>query len=193
MDSLIKLQQTVFSLHRLPDAEWDMFVQILTFKTFQKGDTLIKEGEYEYYIYFLEKGATRNYFLKEGKEFTVAFHFSGEFVTAFYSLITGTPSVVTIEFLEDSKVIVIPYRDLEVFYQKSFHGATVGRKMAEMQYAHRLEKEMDLLSLTAEERYVRLLERNPELVAAISVKHLSSFLGIQPESLSRIRKQYARN
>lgn len=193
MDSLKKIQQTVFSLHRLPDAEWDMFVQILTYKTFKKGDALIKEGEHEHYIYFLESGATRNYFLKEGKEFTVAFHFSGEFVTAFYSLITGTPSVVTIEFLEDAKVIAISYSDLEVFYQNSFHGATVGRKMAEMQYAHRLEKEMELLSLTAEERYVRLLERNPELVAAISVKHLSSFLGIQPESLSRIRKQYARN
>ncbi|WP_417354574.1 Crp/Fnr family transcriptional regulator [Flavobacterium sp.] len=193
MDSLKKLQQTVFSLHRLPEADWDMFTQILTYKTYKKGDTLIKEGELENYIYFLEKGTTRNYFLKEGKEFTVAFHFSGEFVTAFYSLITGAASIVTIELLEDAEVVVIPYRDLELFYQKSFHGATVGRKMAEMQYAHRLEKEMELLSLTAEERYVRLMERNPELVAAISVKHLSSYLGIQPESLSRIRKQYARN
>ncbi|MFL9837481.1 Crp/Fnr family transcriptional regulator [Flavobacterium sp. ST-75] len=193
MDSLKKLQQTVFSLHQLPEADWDMFAQILTYKTYKKGDTLIKEGELEHYIYFLEKGTTRNYFLKEGKEFTVAFHFSGEFVTAFYSLITGAASIVTIELLEDAEVVVIPYRDLEMFYQKSFHGATVGRKMAEMQYAHRLEKEMELLSLTAEERYVRLMERNPELVAAISVKHLSSYLGIQPESLSRIRKQYARN
>lgn len=193
MDSLKKLQQTIFSLHRLPEADWDMFVRIITYKTYQKGDTLIKEGEHENYIYFLESGATRNYFLKEGKEFTVAFHFSGEFVTAFYSLITGTPSIVTIEFLEDAKVMAILYSELEVFYQNSYHGATVGRKMAEMQYAHRLKKEMELLSLTAEERYIRLMERNPELVAAISVKHLSSYLGIQPESLSRIRKQYARN
>jgi CRP-like cAMP-binding protein len=52
---------------------------------------------------------------------------------------------------------------------------------------------MELLSLTAEQRYAKLVERNPALVQGISIKHLSSYLGIQPESLSRIRKQFSRN
>ncbi|WP_315823824.1 hypothetical protein [Paraflavitalea speifideaquila] len=64
--------------------------------------------------------------------------------------------------------------------------------MAEAQYVKRLRKEMDFLSYTAEERYVRLMEKNPQLIQQISVKHLSSYLGIQPESLSRIRKLHAR-
>ena len=193
MDSLQKLRQVVFSLHPLQDKEWEQFSEILQYKSFSKGDFLINEGEQEHNVYFLLKGTTRNYFNKDGKEFTVAFHFEGEFVTAFYSLITSKPSVVTIEFLEDADVIAISYNKLQEFYTSSFNGATVGRKIAEMQYAKRLEKEMELLSLTAEERYARLLEKNPKIVASVSVKHISSYLGIQPESLSRIRKQYSRN
>jgi len=54
------------------------------------------------------------------------------------------------------------------------------------------EGEMDLLSLTAEERYARIMRKNPDLINAISVKHLSSYLGIQPESLSRIRKLHVK-
>jgi hypothetical protein len=65
--------------------------------------------------------------------------------------------------------------------------------MAEFQYVKRLRKEMDLLAFTAEERYALLLSKNPELIQNISVKHLSSYLGIQPESLSRIRKLQVRN
>jgi len=65
--------------------------------------------------------------------------------------------------------------------------------MAEYQYIKRLKKEMDLLSFTAEERYAHLMQRNPALISNISVKHLSSYLGIQPESLSRIRKLHVRN
>ena len=193
MDALKRLQQTIYSFHQLPLSEWEKFCEILLFEEYKKGDYLTRQGQPEHNLYFIITGATRNYFFKEDKEFTVAFHFAGEFVTAFYSLITGEPSVVNIEFIEDAEVIVIPYNKLLKFYETSKEGATVGRKMAEYQYAFRLKKEMELLSLTAEERYIQLLEKNPTMVAAISVKHLSSYLGVQPESLSRIRRQLSKN
>jgi CRP/FNR family transcriptional regulator, anaerobic regulatory protein len=95
--------------------------------------------------------------------------------------------------LEETEAIAIPYQLLHEFYDKYKQGERIGRLMAEAQYVKRLRKEMDLLSLTAEERYVALMEKNPDLIRTISIKHLSSYLGIQPESLSRIRKQYQKS
>jgi CRP-like cAMP-binding protein len=193
MGAFEKLKQAVMNLTNLPNTEWNALEAIFSTKSYNKGNLLIAEGQTEKNIYYINKGITRNFFIRDGKEFTVDFHFEGDFVTAFYSLITKQPSTVAIELLEDTDVIVIPYSQLEEFYSQSLHGATIGRKMAELQYTKRLQKEMDLLSCTAEERYTRLIDKNPALVAMISVKHLSSFLGIQPESLSRIRRQYGRN
>ncbi len=64
-----------------------------------------------------------------------------------------------------------------------------GDYFAETLYVHKTNREIDLLSLTAEEQYLQLLQKNPKLVNTISVKHLASYLGIQLESLSRIRQK----
>jgi len=188
-----QIKKTIFQLSPLTDAEWIDFSAGLFPKTFTKGDFLIREGQVENYIYFLNKGATRHYFIRDGKEFTVDFQFEGDFVTAYYSFITREPSPVFIEILEEADVIAISFQYLHEFYTRHPKGEKIGRLMAESQYVRRLRKEMDLLSLTAEERYARLMKKNPDLINTISVKHLSSYLGIQPESLSRIRKLHVGN
>ena len=193
MNHLAKIKQAFFQLHPLPENEWNDFSEKLILKNFHKGDFLIREGQVENYIYFLNKGTTRHYFIKDGKEFTVDFQFEGDFVTAYYSFVTREPSPVFIELLEDAETVAISYKSLNEFYSKHPSGERVGRLMAESQYVRRLRKEMDLLSLTAEERYAQLMKKNPQLINTISVKHLSSYLGIQPESLSRIRKLYLKS
>ena len=103
------------------------------------------------------------------------------------------PSPITIEALTDAETVYIDYKALQDFYRRFPLGERTGRLMAEYQYVKRLQREMDLLSLTAEERYKELLAKHPTLVRDLSVKHLSSYLGMQPESLSRIRKGLAGN
>jgi len=193
MNDFLQMKQAIYKLHPLKEEEWLDFSKKLAIKKLKKGDFLIRQGQIENTVYFLNKGATRNYFLKDGKEFTVDFQFENDFVTAYYSLITRQPSEMFIELLEDAGVVVIPLTHLNEFYTKYQNGEKIGRLMAEYQYIKRLKKEMDLLSFTAEERYAQLMQRNPELISGISVKHLSSYLGIQPESLSRIRKLHTRN
>lgn len=193
MTDLSSFQHAIYKFYPLSPAEWEDFSTKVIIKKFNKGDFLIREGQVENFIYFLQKGATRNYFIKDGKEFTVDFLFEGEMVTAYYSFISREPSTIFIEVLEDAEVIAIPFRFLQEFYAKYHNGEKIGRLIAEYQYMKRLKKEMDLLSRTAEERYAALMERNPALIQQISVKHLSSYLGIQPESLSRIRRQQSRN
>lgn len=187
------VEKVLDQLSPLPGYVWDEFATGLKVKKFRKGDFLIREGDVERYIYFLNSGATRNYFTKNGKEYTVDFHFEDSFVTAYYSFITREPSPVSIELIEDAETVVISHELLQRFYRRYHSGEKIGRLMAESQYVKRLRREMDLLSLTAEERYAALLKKNPSLVGNISIRHLSSYLGIQPESLSRIRKLYSRN
>jgi CRP-like cAMP-binding protein len=177
----------------LPEEEWRVFQESLRLKRFRQGQALIGEGQVENQLRFLTEGATRSFFFKDGKEFTVDFQFAGDFVSAYYSFITRKPSPVTIEALTDTEAVHIDYDALQAFYRRFPIGERTGRLMAEHQYAKRLKREMDLLSLTALERYKELLEKNPTLVRDLSVKHLSSYLGIQPESLSRIRKALAGN
>lgn len=193
MSDFNQIKAAVFSFQALGDAEWADFSRTLHLKTYKKGDFLIRDGEVENQIYFLNTGATRHYFIRDGKEFTVDFQFAGDFVTAYYSLITREPSTVFVEILEETTAVIINYQELQSLYTRSHHGERIGRLMAEYQYIKRLRREMDLLSRTAEERYAGLLQRAPKLVSNISVKHLSSYLGIQPESLSRIRKQLMGN
>lgn len=193
MQEFNAIRQAFERILPLPEKEWQDLSTLLTVKTFPQGNYLIREGQVENHLYFLNHGATRNYFLKNGKEYTVDFVFAGDFVTAYYSLITREPSPIFIELLAPTEAVVIARDALNAYYDRSPHAQKIGRLIAEHQYAKRLKREMDLLSLTAEERYGQLLARNPALVANLSVKHLSSYLGIQPESLSRIRKQQTRN
>ena len=188
MHPIEKIRQTIFSIQPLSEDEWQKHLDTFTIRQYKKGEFLLKEGETEHNLYYLNKGMTRNYFMSKGKEFTIDFHFEGDFVTGFYSFITLSPSKVNIELLQDSEVLMLPLREIQEFYRDSVNINRLGRRMAELHYVKRLEKEMELLSLTAEERYATLLNRKPHLVSTISVKHLSSYLGIQPESLSRIRK-----
>ena len=193
MNPIDQLKAAISSFTEIPEDEFRFFSENLQIKSFQNGTFLCREGQIEQYIFFLLSGATRNYFTRDAKEFTVGFHFEDEFITAFYSLLTREPSPVSIEVIQNSRAFLIPRAFLYGFYDKFKTGEKIGRLIAEAQYIKRLEREMELLSLTAEQRYAKLMERNPALVQGISIKHLSSYLGIQPESLSRIRKQFSRN
>jgi CRP/FNR family transcriptional regulator, anaerobic regulatory protein len=191
--AFFKIRKAIEHFHPLEEHEWLAFAEKLGFKKFNKGEYLIEGGQVENYIYFLNSGSTRSYFLKEGREFTVDFLFEGDFSTAYLSFLTREPSFNFIEALENTETVVISYKFLNEFYSRYRSVERIGRLMAEFQYIKRVRKEKDLLSRTAEERYAELFQRNPALIQNISVKHLSSYLGIQPESLSRIRKLYRGN
>ena len=193
MQPLEKIKQAFRSIHPQQDEEWEVFSKNIAFKHFEKGEFLCRHGQVENYIYFLNSGATRNYFIKDGKELTVDFQFEGNFVSAYYSFLSREPSPICVEAISAIEACAIHHESLHRFYDEYKVGDRIGRLIAEMQYMKRLKREIELMSMTAEERYARLVEQNPKFVNDLSVKHLSSYLGIHPESLSRIRKQYSRN
>ena len=81
-NDFLKIKQAIDRFQPLEETEWEEFSEKLELKKLRKGDFLIREGQVENHIYFINKGATRNFFIKDGKDYTVDFQFTDEFVTA---------------------------------------------------------------------------------------------------------------
>ena len=91
--------------------------------------------------------------------------------------------------LENTELLSISHSDLNELYKGSEIGLNIGRIASESLFIHKQAQQIDLLTLTAEERYTKLLSRQPEIIQRTPQKHIASYLGITPESFSRIRKK----
>ncbi len=156
---------------------------------FKKGSLLTAQGAVENYIYFLEEGSVKFSHWVDIKEYILDFWFEGDFFTSFASLIERAPSPSQCQAMTDVTVQRIHYDQLQQVYRDSHLGSEIGRRMAERMYVHKTRKEIELLSLTAEQRYEKLLDQSKRLILEIPVKDVASYLGILPESLSRIRRK----
>ncbi len=172
----------------LTEKEIASFTQKLSLKTFKKGEYLIKEGSYCNEICFVENGAARSFHYVDAKEVTNWFVFSNMPLTSYFSFVTQSPSKETIQFLEDTILHTINYNDLQLLY-KEFHGIEkLGREIAEFYFIWQEERTLSLQSLSAKERYKKLLKQEAHLLQKVSLGQIASYLGITQESLSRIRK-----
>ncbi|MGA0560022.1 Crp/Fnr family transcriptional regulator [Larkinella sp. VNQ87] len=168
---------------------WKPFVQAFDYAEYPKKSFLIQNGELENYLYFIVEGGTSSFFVHDGREKCLDLWFADHFVSSYVSFLTRQPSQIFIQALFPTKTLRIHYDVLQEFYQNSDESNKVGRLFAEGLYIARTQREIRFLSQTAEERYRDLLQHQSELVRQLPVKTIASYLGIHPESLSRIRRQ----
>jgi CRP-like cAMP-binding protein len=143
----------------------------------------------EHHAYFLLSGIVKISMMRhEEEERILEFFFPNSFFSCYTSFITQKPSNVQIETLTDCEVEVIKYADMQEAYKTSLLANKLGRIVAEHYYIHKTNREKDFLTKTATERYQNLVNQRPELVQQIPVHQIARYLGIEPESLSRIRK-----
>ena len=171
------------------DNDWVLFNERLTYKEFEKNELLLRAGEVENFMYFLVNGVTRIFQNKNDIEYTLRFNFPITPFNSYASFITQTPSIINVEAITDVKVLRLSYNDMQSLYDESKMAERLGRRLIELLYVQREIKELQMHSKTAEDYYCELLEANDSLVQHIPQKHLASYLGITPESLSRIRKK----
>ncbi len=155
-----------------------------------KGTQLVKEGQYSDDLYFIVKGATRAYYLKDGKDITDWFAFENDFICAIKSYFLFIPSPHFVEVIEDS-VLVVFKRDKMQKLCDNHHDierlARIGTTKTMLQLQHRV---VSLQFETAHQRYQNILEIYPQIELRASLGQISSFLGITQETLSRIRANY---
>lgn len=186
MEEIKKFINRIYPMH---SADWDLFSSKLQKQTLKKKATLIKIGEIENYLSFISEGIVRFYIPLEESELTFGFLFENEFVTAYDSFITQTPSPYQIETLTNTILWRISFNDLQEVYSKTESGNVIGRRMAENMFLIKSKREIALLSKTAEERYLDLFLERPKLLKQIPLKYIASYIGVTPQALSRIRKR----
>lgn len=173
----------------LSDEDWNFFSSKLVQRKFPKKTNLLELGKVEQHLSFIEVGIVRFFIPKLENDLTFGFCFEKEFVSAYDSFLTQTPSIYQIETLTPTSIWSLSYEDLQEIYAQTSIGNTVGRLAAENLYRIKAQRELSLLNDSAEQRYLNLFNQRPELLKFIALKYLASYIGITPQALSRIRKR----
>ncbi len=174
---------------KLSDKDWEIFSSKLSKKEFPKKHSLLKAGQIENHLSFVEKGIIRFYIPKEENDLTFTFIFGNGFVSSYDSFLTKKPSTYTIETLTETTIWQLTFDDLQAIYNETEIGNTIGRHAAEDLFLKKSNRELSLLTQTAEQRYLDLFTEQPHLLQLIPLKYLASYIGITPQALSRIRKR----
>lgn len=124
-----------------------------------------------------------------GGRHVVGYAFAGEFVGDYISMRSGRPSWVSIEAMCDSRALVVSGERLEAFYRTDAAHERLGRSVAEHLLAEVYERLLQAAALSPRDRYEALLDRCPDLLQCVPLCELASYLGVRPETLSRIRRR----
>ncbi len=185
-----KIRNYIETITEVNDKDWQFFSSKLKKIQFQKKTIITEIGQTENYISFIEKGIIRLLIpKKEDEEITFGFSFENEFISAYDSFLTQTPSLYQLETLTDTILLSITYSDLQLVYKQTKIGNLIGRLVAERLFLIKSKRAQSLLNDAAEKRYLNLFIERPNLIKEIPLKYIASYIGVTPQSLSRIRKQ----
>jgi len=173
----------------LTENQFKAIEQVVVRRFVKKRKDLLTEGDVCKYLYFVDKGCLRSYTTdNDGIEHVVQLVVEQHWVGDLYSFITQTPGTINIEAIEDSEVIVLPYFELEKLYDEIPALEKFFRKLFQRAYVALQQRLNSAQSFSAEERYRELIHLRPEIAQRVPLIYIASYLGITPESLSRIRK-----
>ncbi len=168
----------------------DEFLSIGKIKSIEVSDYFIRAGEVPLKIAFVVSGLFRYVYRNDkGDEFTKGIIVENLFISSYSAMIMGKPSYFSIEALEDSKILEISWKDFILFMEKDNFWIKFLLKFVEKGYMIKEKRERDLLLLDAETRYKDFLCEYPGMDQRIKQGIIASYLGIKPETLSRIRKK----
>jgi CRP-like cAMP-binding protein len=185
-----KLRQSIEALVKLSEESWQLIVASFKIKDFSKGTILLREGQICQFVAYNINGIFREYFYYDTIDKTSDFIFQDTFFSAYSSFINQTPSNVYIEALTDSRVMIMDFNTKQKLFDTVPEWDRLARRITEEHYSAKERRANMLTSLTAIEKYQDILKNgNPEIIRNIPLQHIASYLGIRPETLSRIRKK----
>jgi CRP-like cAMP-binding protein len=188
-----KLIQYFSRIMPLSKEEIEAIAETMHVLHYKKGTVLLKEGQISTEVYFVLEGCVRQYYLVDGEEKTNNFFTEEQWVISMNSFSQQIPSTHFMVCSLDTTLVVGNREREEDLYKRFPNLATVSRKVMEKVFAEQQEIMASYTTDTPEQRYQKLLNSRPDLFQKIPQYQIASYVGVKPESLSRIRKRISTN
>ena len=185
----IKLKEYCKQIVPLTEVELELIDKYFESISINKKDFLLTDGKICNFIAYISEGAIRHFHVKNGIEKTCDISFENNWITDFQSFTYNTSSIINLQALENTVVFIIKKQNLIKLYEECKKYESLGRLMAEQVAQRATEIAMSLSSDKPEERYLKLINNHSDIFQRVQQKYIANFLGISPESLSRIRKR----
>ncbi|MBT2622671.1 MULTISPECIES: Crp/Fnr family transcriptional regulator [Chryseobacterium] len=182
---LLAIQSTI----KISSDEEEIIQDLFKLKEYKKGDFFLKEGEVCKYVGFIKNGIVRYYINDDGEEKTYGFSKENEFTCNYESFVPQTPSNQIIQALEDTEIWTISYENLQKFYEEIELGERFGRIVIEQVFIQTLKDRNSFYTDSPKSRYEKFLKEHSDLQQRLSQYYIASYVGVKPQSLSRIRKR----
>ena len=186
-----RLKEYCTTLVHLSDEELEAIDHHFLPKTFKKKEYILEIGSVCEFVVFIDQGCVRHFHVKDGDEITCDISLNHIFITEISSFNAASRSNIAFQAMEETRLLMIGKEPLLTLYRRYPTFEELGRKVAETVAERNAKIAMSLASDKPEARYVRLVAERPETLQRVPQKYIANFLGITPESLSRIRKRVA--
>ncbi|WP_428665021.1 Crp/Fnr family transcriptional regulator [Runella sp.] len=185
------LQYSLSQFAEMDEENFQLSSSYWQYKTYEKGSFYNEQRNICRYLGFILEGVFRAYYTddKTGDDKNMFFFTQHQIITSYKSFVTQTPCKYYTQAMTDAKIWMISIENLTLLYKKSHQWERFGRLIAEYAFNIVMDKNEGFLFKTPEERYLEMTQQHPELLQSIPLYHISSYLGIQGPSLSRIRKR----
>jgi CRP-like cAMP-binding protein len=153
----------------------------------ERNDYLKVSGSADTNAYYVESGSLRVFVLDDCDEQIIRFGYTGDLIASLDSFFSGKPSELYIQAIKRTVVRVIPKQEIDAFLQRDSN-RLLWANMLESLIIQQLEREIDILTTSPKERYMRVLKRSPRLFQEIPNRYIANYLRMSAETLSRLKK-----
>lgn len=176
----------------LTTEELDRICLRLQYKKLNRNEVLLAQGAPSEYVYFINTGALSIFSERDGMPVSVFYVFEQQWISEYAGFVSQTPSASTIQAIEPSEVLMLHYNDVQYSYNNNPKFERFGRLIAEYIIENSMRADNERRLYSPLERYLKLIERGSPLLQRLNQRQIAAYLGIQPESFSRIRKRLSK-
>ncbi|MBP2833807.1 Crp/Fnr family transcriptional regulator [Aquimarina sp. U1-2] len=181
------LRESLLQTIDLSNEEIDYFDHILERRNIKKDQYFLRQGEISTEIAYVKSGLLMHYAIHDGNIIPCDFTIEKNWMAYLKSLTSGIPSDMNIIALEDSELFILKSQDMVTLFEKYPKYQKLKDQQVEKAFYQSTQHAADLATLSAKERYYKLMKHHPKFIQRVPQFHLAAYLGMRPQSLSRIR------
>ncbi len=184
-----KLIGEIKKIDTFSDEDIDLFFGYMTEDFMAKGDHFLKFGEVSHYVAYITSGLAMHYKMYDGIEIPIDFTQQGEWLAYLKSFTNGSPADTAIKALEDTRILALSATKMQELFQLQPKFMALKNFYTELSFMNTAQHTADLAMLDGKQRYYKFMQEKADLLNRVPQYYIAAYLGIKPQSLSRLRKE----